>query len=446
MSHRLVFVLLLFSFFTSVLIAQEMQGDELKSMQKSAILSTSPANNGFSMELPRKVVQHWQDLKFGMFIHWGLYSILGRGEWAMFNEKIDAETYAKLANQFNPNGFDADKWATIAKNAGMRYMVLTARHHEGFALWNSPSSYGNFTTFATASKRDFVAEYTKACRKAGLQVGLYYSPMDWRFPGYFQPKELPENAALMKKQAYGQVEELMRNYGKVDILWYDGGWLAHKGSDADAAWFWEPQKLNALVRKLQPTVLINPRSGMDGNFICNEGGSAVKGPILNNPWEKCLTLNKNSWGFNFKVNNMTPAEIVTMLVNTVDRGGNLLLNVGPDANGVIPPEQVDILEKVGRWMSVYGESIYGTVAGPFEPVDNQYGSVHKGNQIFVHLLRNEGKLILPPTHFKMVSCKLMNGKDLKFTQSTESILINTDGIQSDESVITLVLKMNQQIR
>ena len=254
MSHRLVFVLLLFSFFTSVLIAQEMQGDELKSMQKSAILSTSPANNGFSMELPRKVVQHWQDLKFGMFIHWGLYSILGRGEWAMFNEKIDAETYAKLANQFNPNGFDADKWATIAKNAGMRYMVLTARHHEGFALWNSPSSYGNFTTFATASKRDFVAEYTKACRKAGLQVGLYYSPMDWRFPGYFQPKELPENAALMKKQAYGQVEELMRNYGKVDILWYDGGWLAHKGSDADAAWFWEPQKLNALVRKLQPTV------------------------------------------------------------------------------------------------------------------------------------------------------------------------------------------------
>lgn len=410
-------------------------------MQKSAITLKAHVSDDFSMKLPDKVVKHWQDLKFGMFIHWGLYSILGRGEWAMFNEKIPAETYAQLAQQFNPKAFDATKWASIAKNAGMRYMVLTARHHDGFALWNSPSSHMDFTTYKTAAKRDFIADYTKACRAAGLKVGIYYSPMDWRFPGYFQPKELPDNAALMKQQAYGQVEELMHNYGKVDILWYDGGWLAHKGSDADAAWFWEPQKLNALVRKLQPTVLINPRSGMDGNFVCNEGGAAVKGPILNRPWEKCLTLNKNSWGFNFKSNTMSPAEVVTMLVNTVDRGGNLLLNVGPDANGVIPLDQVEILEKVGRWMATNGESIYGTVPGPFEPVDNLYGSVQKGSKIYIHLLRNEGKLTLPPLPKTICSCRELNGEMVTFTQTKEAIVIETVQTQPQESVVTLVLQV-----
>jgi alpha-L-fucosidase len=446
MYKKFTFTLVLVFGLVSNLLAQDLQGDELKSMQKSALTLNAPASDEFSMKLPEKVVRQWQDLKFGMFIHWGLYSILGRGEWAMFNEKIDAETYAQLAQQFNPKAFDAAKWASIAKNAGMRYMVLTARHHEGFALWNSPSSYRRYNSYETAAKRDFVADYTKACRAAGLKVGIYYSPMDWRFPGYFQPKELPDNAALMKKQAYGQVEELMHNYGKVDILWYDGGWLAHKGSDADAAWFWEPQKLNAMVRKLQPTVLINPRSGMEGNFVCNEGGAAVKGPILNHPWEKCLTLNKNSWGFNFKVNNMTPSEIIVMLVNTVDRGGNLLLNVGPDANGVIPQEQVAILDKVGHWMTAYGESIYGTVPGPFEPVDNLYGSVHKGSKIYIHLQRNNGQLNLPPISYKLLRCNQLDGKSVTFTQNEHGIRIETSDAFADESIITLVLKMDRRIR
>lgn len=409
-------------------------------MEKSAITLAIEVPKDFSMKLPENVVRQWQDLKFGMFIHWGLYAIRGRGEWAMYNDKIDASTYAEQANQFNPNAFDAKRWASVAKNAGMKYMVLTARHHDGFALWNSPSSYQHYNSYETAAKRDFIADYTKACRAAGLKVGIYYSPMDWRFPGYFKPKELPENAALMKQQAYGQVEELMRNYGKVDILWYDGGWLAHKGSDADAAWFWEPEKLNAMVRKHQPNVLINPRSGIEGNFVNNEGGSTVKGPILHRPWEKCLTLNKNSWGFNFKVNNMTSSEIIVMLVNTVDRGGNLLLNVGPDANGVIPQEQVEILEKVGRWMSVFGKSIYGTKPGPFEPVDEYYGSVSKGKEIFIHLLRNDGTLTLPAYTKKIQSCRQLNGKLLPFTQNAQSISIKTTDASSNESVTTLVLK------
>jgi alpha-L-fucosidase len=254
--------------FTSLceLHGQDLKGDELKSMEKYGGVKGDKGIIAPELNLSAEQMKWWQDSKFGMFIHWGLYAIEGKGEWAMFNNKIPAEEYAKLAEKFNPQHFDATAWANVAKEAGMKYMVLTARHHDGFALWNSPSSYLHFNSFETASHRDFVKEYTEACRKAGLAVGLYYSPMDWRFPGYFKPKELVENAGLMKKQGYGQVEELMKNYGKIDILWYDGGWLAHTGTDADAAWFWEPVKLNKMVRQYQRNVVISPRSGWEGDF------------------------------------------------------------------------------------------------------------------------------------------------------------------------------------
>ena len=263
----------------SNITAQELKGDELKSMEKYGGIMGDKGVIAPGLRLSAEQMKWWRDAKFGMFIHWGLYSIEGKGEWAMFNNKIPAEEYAKLADKFNPQHFDANIWAAVARNAGMKYMVLTARHHDGFALWNSPSAYLHFNSFETAAHRDFVKEYTAACRKAGLAVGIYYSPMDWRFPGYFKPLELAENAERMKKQGYGQVEELMKNYGKIDILWYDGGWLAHKGKDADAAWFWEPVKLNRMVRNYQPGVVISPRSGWEGDFQCNEGGGKIHGPI-----------------------------------------------------------------------------------------------------------------------------------------------------------------------
>jgi alpha-L-fucosidase len=163
--------------------AQELQGDELKSMEKYGGVKGVHGIVAPELRLSAEQMQWWQDAKFGMFIHWGLYAIEGKGEWAMFNNKIPAEEYAKLADRFNPQHFDAAVWAKTAKDAGMKYMVLTARHHDGFALWNSPASYRHFTSFETAARRDFVKEYTDACRKAGLGVGIYYSPMDWRFRG-----------------------------------------------------------------------------------------------------------------------------------------------------------------------------------------------------------------------------------------------------------------------
>jgi alpha-L-fucosidase len=196
-----------------------------------------------ALKLAAADMQWWQDAKFGMFIHWGLYAIPAQGEWYMNDKKVPAEEYRKLMGEFNPQRYDPAAWAKAARDAGMKYMVLTARHHDGFALWDSPSSYDYFDAVHSAAKRDLISPYVKAARDAGMRVGLYYSPMDWRFPGYFDPKGLPDNAAMMKKQTWGQVEELLKNYGPIDILWYDGGWLAMKGTDADAAPFWESDKL-----------------------------------------------------------------------------------------------------------------------------------------------------------------------------------------------------------
>jgi alpha-L-fucosidase len=253
--------------------------------------------------------------------------------------------------------------------------------------------------------------------------------MDWRFPGYFKPKELAENAALMKQQCYGQIGELMKNYGKIDILWYDGSWLAHQGTDADAAWFWEPIKLNSVVRECQPKVVISPRSGWEGDFKVQEGGKPVTGPIIGTPWEKCLNLNKSSWGFNRRQNLMTPQEIVSYLVDTVDRGGNMLLNVGPDRDGVIPPAHVAILKEVGDWLTNYGKSIYGTKAGPFQPRDGAYGTTHRKNIIYVHVKAagpEPTRLVLPSIGRKLVSSSLLSPGSLRCVQSPAGLDLQID--------------------
>ena len=385
----------------------------------------------------------WQDAKFGLFIHWGLYAIPARGEWVMHREQIPAEEYAKLASVFAPQAFDANAWARLARDAGMRYSVLTARHHDGFALWDSPASYGQFTSVATAARRDFVAEYVAACRAAGLRTGLYYSPMDWRFPGYFQPRELPENAALMKAQGYGQVEELMTRYGPVDILWYDGGWLAHKGSDRDAAWFWEPEKLNAMVRRLQPKIVISPRSGWAGDFGIDEGGHAATGPIHEIPWEKCCNLNRPSWGYNAQQDLMTADEVIRMLVAVVSRGGNLLLNVGPDADGVIPPAHAAILREVGNWLARYGEGLYGTRPGPFQPLEAHYGATQTATHVYVHVLDwgDEAQLVLPALDRRITAAALLGGNAVPWTQTDDAVVLTvpTGACPPTPTVLALAL-------
>jgi len=420
---------------------REMTGAELESMQKSQIHFKSPNNIIYpGLKLEEKDMKWWRDAKLGLFIHYGLYSVLGRGEWAKFNEKILDEEYEKLLDEFKAEKFDADEWAQIAKDAGMKYMVMVARHHDGFALWDSPGSYRNFTSMNSAAKRDFVKEYTDACRRMGLKVGIYYSPMDWRFPGYFKPKELIESALEMKKQCYAQVEELMSKYGKIDILWYDGGWLSHKGSDVGGAWLWEPVKLNQMVRKYNPKIVINPRSGWEGDFRCNEGNDEIRGSIVNFAWEKNFTLSR-AWGWTPDEECMPFEEVMSHVINVVVRDGNVLINIPPRPDGSFPDSMVNVLMRLGKWMNENGESIYETRGGPFQPIDRVFGSCYKDNNVYIHIMDCEKfrDVMLSPIKQKVLSCSILNGEKLTFTQDDNGIKINIE--PKHYKPIDLVVKM-----
>ncbi len=310
--------------------------------------------------LPYAERMKWfHEARFGMFIHWGLYSLLGRGEWVMFNERIRADEYAKLADRFAPDRYDPDAWAALAAEAGMKYMVLTTRHHDGFCLYDSEVS--DFTSVKTAAGRDLVAEYVEACRKAGLKVGLYYSLMDWRFKGYWEPDKYPDSAEAMVGQCHDQVTELMSNYGRIDVLWYDGCWVAHGAADVgDIGEFWRADELNANARKLQPHILINNRSGTQEDLDTPE--QHVKASEPGRGWESCMTIGDScGWGYvrhnpNFK----TLPTLLQTLVNAAVGEGNLLLNVGPRPDGTIRPEETQLLREMGDWLDVNGEAIYGS--------------------------------------------------------------------------------------
>lgn len=421
----------------------EMKGAELASMLKSKMqLTKTKSVEAPWLNLSDEDMDWWRDAKLGFFFHWGLYSLLGRGEWAMFNEKISVEEYAKLADRFRPDQFDAAEWAELAADAGMRYSVMVTRHHDGFAMWDSPGSYGQFHSGSSAAKRDFVKEYTDAFRQAGIRTGLYYSPMDWRFPGYFKPKELPDNAALLKRQAYEQVEELLTRYGKIDILWYDGSWLAHSGSDADAAWFWEPIQLNEMVKTHQPQCVLNPRSGFVGDFQCDEGPHEINGEIIPFDWEKCFTI-ACFWSYDAQERVLPIEQTIRLMVDTFVRGGNVLLNVAPSPEGAIPSNQKEQLRLIGQFMKKNGEAIYGTRPGPLQPVDHVYGMTHKDNHYYLHILDVEAfeGMELPPLPGKIVKCELLDGSTVPFEQNEQGVVIEVprDSVELYDTIVRLVI-------
>lgn len=406
--------------------AHEPAGAELASLLKSSLRFRKPDGVKVpGLRLADDAMQEWLDLKFGLFVHWGLYSIVGRGEWHMFNDQVPSDEYAALARQFTPRHFDAHEWARIARNAGMRYAVMVARHHDGFALWNSPSAYQGFDSVRTAAGRDFIAEYTRAFRAAGLRTGLYYSLMDWRFPGYFKPRELAESAEQMKLQCHRQLEELMTRYGRIDMLWYDGGWLAHKGTDGEGAWLWESGDLNRRIRDWQPHIVINERSGWEGDIETDEGAHPVTGPIMPIRWEKCFSLGRHGWGFVPGDEAMGYTEVLSLLVNTWVRGGNVLLNVGPDADGVVPADQVAVLERIGRFLETNGEAVFGTRPGPFQPVDDVYGATQRDGTIFLHVLDPLAfaSHTLPNLPEPIVACRTQTGRPLAFLQDLSGIRV-----------------------
>ncbi|MCX8082476.1 MAG: alpha-L-fucosidase [bacterium] len=373
----------------------------------------------------------WDEARFGMFIHWGLYSILGRGEWVMYVERIPVAEYAKLADKFKPpKSFTPEVWVKLAKEAGMRYMVFTTRHHDGFCLFDSKVS--DFTSVKTAAKRDFVAEYVDACKKYNMRIGLYYSLIDWRFPGAFNRGKYPvcqvpflyrifkwkspgafdrekysESFEKMVEQAHQQVRELMTNYGRIDYLFYDGEWIpgvrcnrsyTKSNESPEIAKLWRAKELNAMVRKLQPEIMINNRAGTSEDVDTPE--HHIVASDKNRAWESNTTIGDwCTWGYTRHNPNMKPTtQLIQDLVACASKAGNYLLNIGPKPDGSVREEEVERLKAIGTWLNKNGEAIYGSEYVP-NSVTCIWGSskvgmiTAKGNIAYLHIFRWQGETI-----------------------------------------------------
>ena len=302
----------------------------------------------------------FHEARFGIYVHFGLYSLLGRGEWTMYSERIPTAEYAALAERFNPVPDCAEEWVAAAKAAGAKYIVLTTRHHEGFCLFDS--KYSDFTSVKHGCGRDIVAEYVAAARRAGLKVGLYYSLLDWRFPGYFEPEKYPENREALIQYVHHQVRELMTNYGTIDLLEYDGGWMADYPNDSAAkrAKFWRAEELNAMVRELQPQIIINNRSGLNEDIDTPE--QEISASAVDRAWESCMCIGDSCcWGYTrFNPNWKTSEQLIQYLVYAAAGEGNFLLNIGPQPDGKVRSEEWSRLADMGAWLKKYGEAVHGS--------------------------------------------------------------------------------------
>jgi len=338
--------------------------------------------------------------RFGMFIHWGLYALPARHEWVMNAEHITDAEYRKYFDRFEPDLFDPADWARRAKQAGMRYVVLTTKHHEGFALWDSALTEYKATN--TPAARDLVREFVDAVRAEGLRVGFYHSLLDWHHPDFtvdgFHPRRddgaeaiaaLNSARDMSRYRAYlhGQVEELLTNYGPIDYMFYDfsydkkGVW-GGKGADD-----WGSEELLALTKRLQPGIVVNDRLGTPGDLVTPEQYQPDKQLEVDGApaaWEACQTLN-GSWGYDRDNADTKSVELlVRMLVDGVSKNGNLLLNVGPTGRGDFDPTSKEILADIGEWIARNGRSIYGAGASRFTaPPDARY--TQRGNRLYLHL-------------------------------------------------------------
>jgi len=296
-----------------------------------------------------KRLEWWQAARFGMFVHWGLYTQLGRHEWVMNRERIPLREYEKLADTWRPKPRPAREWAALAMKAGMKYMVMTTKHHEGFCLWDTRQT--DYNAARRGPGRDLVREYVEACREFGLKIGFYYSLMDWHHPDGARCAYDEKAHRRFCDFTTGCVRELMSNYGKIDILWYDVSWPL-KSAEA-----WDSRRRNAMARRLQPHLLINNRSQLDEDFGTPE--EHIKEADAGRAWEACMTFN-GSWGYMpSAVDWRSTREVLGMLRQCAGGCGNLLLNIGPAPDGSVPPEAAERLLPVGQWLARNGEAVYG---------------------------------------------------------------------------------------
>jgi len=315
----------------------------------------------------------WHEAKFGMFIHWGLYSVIGQHEWAKEQEGVPLLQYEILAKHFHPKPNAARDWARLAKAAGQKYMVMTSKHHEGFCNWDTQLT--DYNAMDQGPGRDLVREFVEAARAEGLRVGFYYSLMDWHHPDGAKCKTDEAARRRFVDYTHGLIRELMTNYGKIDILWYDVDWPL-------SAEQWESERMNEMVFSLQPDIIVNNRNGLPGDFSTPE--QYIQAAEAGRAWETCMTLN-DSWGFNRADDQWKNAKtIVDNLITCARGGGNYLLNIGPEPDGSVPQPSVEVLEAVGKWLDTNGTAIYGTERGQLEP-DASSNYSRRGNTLYVHV-------------------------------------------------------------
>jgi alpha-L-fucosidase len=348
----------------------------------------------------------WHEARFGMFIHWGLYSTLGRHEWAMENEAIPVAEYQQFAKTFKPQPNAARAWAKLARQAGQKYMVMTTKHHEGFCMFDTKLT--DYSAPKQGPGRDLVAEYVEAARAEGRRVGFYYSLMDWHHPDGARCANDEDARRRFVDYTHGLIRELLTNYGKVDVLWYDVSWpLDAQGRETD--------RMNEMVFQLQPEIIVNNRNKLQGDFatpeqkiVAESGGRA---------WESCMTLN-DSWGYQRADNDWKSSRtIVRNLIQCARDGGNYLLNIGPKPDGSVPEESVKVLTEVGRWMDTNGETIYRSDLCQVRR--SNYASFTRiGNTLYMHVHFWPGDYVaISGLKVKVKSAHLLKTKaELKVTQ------------------------------
>jgi len=396
----------------------------------------------------------FQDARFGMFIHWGVYSVLGDGEWVQNNQSIDKATYQKLPAFFNPVSFDPAEWVALAKAAGMKYITITSKHHDGFAMFDSKLTDWDIVD-RTPYKKDVLKMLADECRKQGIKLFFYHSQLDWYQDNYFprgntgRTTGRPEKGDWYKYLDFmdGQLRELLTGYGEIGGIWFDGMWDKR---DAD----WRLEKTYSLIHSLQPACLIGsnhhlaPFTGEDFQMFEKDlPGQKTEGfnqdqTVGNLPFETCETMN-NSWGFNLQDKRYKSVkDLLRYLIQAAGYNSNFLLNVGPMPDGRIQPEFVTALKEMGAWMEKNGETIYGTRGGPIPP--KTWGvTTQKGNNVYVHLLNPEdNNLLLPDFGKKIKNITLFNTTTkVKFRQDTFGITISLPQGTNDNIDTILVMEI-----
>lgn len=418
----------------------------------------------YNADKSKEHMKWFTDARFGMFIHWGLYAIPARGEWLRSEEKLSIEEYEPFFKEFNPVYYNPKEWAKAAKKAGMKYVVMTAKHHDGFCLFDTKLT--DYKATNTPAGRDLIKEYIEAFREEGIAVGLYYSIIDWHhedYPAYndrIHPmrgneayKDKKHDFSRYIEYFHGQVRELLTNYGKIDIMWFDFSYDDMTGEK------WEATKLVKMIRELQPDIVIDNRLGgniksaspeiYSGDFaspeqiippggIKNELGESI-------PWEACITMN-NHWGYCSKDKDFkSPKQLIRALVECVSKNGNLLLNVGPNAKGEIPEESLKILDAIGKWMRQNGESIYSCGVSEFsKPEWGRYSQ--KGKTLYAHIYdRGIGSINFNGLKGKILDARLLcDGSEIKLDNYwttwdyPDDAFINFDSSKLPDEIDTVV--------